>query len=231
MPGILSAVFLLQWLQEVRFHLSNSTLLDGIPSKEFQIHLCKETLLQNWRIHLPQILLLFLPASETHPPHDRDNFLCRVVFDCCVESYWDQLVSLYQKRGYTRGWSFFTKSWKPPNFLTHYWHPYNSSVGEESAINVGDPGLIPGLGKFPGEGIGYLLQYSWAFLVTQLVKNLPAMWESWVQSLGWEDPLVKGKATHSSTLAWRTIYSPQGPKESDTTEPLSLSVSLPIWSI
>ena len=116
MPGVLSAVFLLQWLQEVRFHLSNSTLLDGIPSKEFQIHLCKEILLQNWRIHLPQILLLFLPASETHPPHDRDNFLCRVVFDCCVESYWDQLVSLYRKRGYTRGWSFFTKSWKTPTF-------------------------------------------------------------------------------------------------------------------
>ena len=42
-----------------------------------------------------------------------------------------------------------------------------------------------------------------ASLVAQLVKNLPAMWETWVQSLGWEDPLEKGKATHSSILAWR----------------------------
>ena len=52
-----------------------------------------------------------------------------------------------------------------------------------------------------GEGIGYLLQYSWASLVAQLVKNLPAMKETWVQFLGWKDSLEKGKATHSSTLA------------------------------
>ena len=55
----------------------------------------------------------------------------------------------------------------------------------------------------PGEGIAYPLQYSWASLVVQLVKNLPAMLETWVGSLGWEDPLEKGKATHSSMLAWR----------------------------
>ena len=52
-----------------------------------------------------------------------------------------------------------------------------------------------------GKGIGYPFQYSWASLVAQLVKNLPAMWETWVRSLGWEDPLEKGKATHSSILA------------------------------
>ena len=50
---------------------------------------------------------------------------------------------------------------------------------------------------------GYPLQYSWASLVSQLVKNLPAMWETWVQSLGWEDSLEKGTATHFSILAWR----------------------------
>ena len=77
-----------------------------------------------------------------------------------------------------------------------------SSVGKESACNAGDLGLIPGLGRSPGEGIGYPLQYSWASLVAQLVKNLPAMWETWVRSLGWEDPLEKGTATHSSFLAW-----------------------------
>ena len=75
------------------------------------------------------------------------------------------------------------------------------SAGKESACNAGDPGSIPGLGRLAGEGIGYPLQYSWASLVAQLIKNLRAMRETWVQSLGWEDPLEKGKATHSSVLA------------------------------
>ena len=79
----------------------------------------------------------------------------------------------------------------------------DSSDGKESACNAWDPSSIPGLGRFTGEGIGYTRQYSWASLVAQLVKNLPAMWETWVQPLGWEDPLEKGKATHSSILAWR----------------------------
>ena len=79
----------------------------------------------------------------------------------------------------------------------------DSSVGKESSCNSGDPGLISGSGKSAGEGIGYPLQYSWASLVAQLVKNPPAMQETWVQSLGWEDPLEKRKATHSSILAWR----------------------------
>ena len=78
-----------------------------------------------------------------------------------------------------------------------------SSVGKESACNAGDPGLIPGSGRSAGEGIDYPLQYSWASLVAQLVKNLPAMQETWVRSLGWEDPLENGTATHSSILAWR----------------------------
>ena len=63
--------------------------------------------------------------------------------------------------------------------------------------------MIPWSGRSSGEGIGYPLQYSWASLVAQLVKNLPAMHETWVGTLGWEDPLEKGKATHSSILAWR----------------------------
>ena len=79
----------------------------------------------------------------------------------------------------------------------------DSSVGKESACNAGDPGSISGLGISAGEGIGYPLQYSWASFVAQLVENPPALWETWVQSLGWEDPLEKGKAPHSSSLAWR----------------------------
>ena len=63
--------------------------------------------------------------------------------------------------------------------------------------------MIPGLGRFFGKGIGYRLQYFWTSLVAQMVKNLPAMRETWVYSLGWEDPLEEGMATHSSILAWR----------------------------
>ena len=82
----------------------------------------------------------------------------------------------------------------------------NSSVGKESTCNAGDPGSIPGLGRSPGEGIGCPLQYSWASLVAQLVKNPPAMWETWLRSLGWEDPLERGTAIHSGILAWRTPW-------------------------
>ena len=86
--------------------------------------------------------------------------------------------------------------------------------------------MIPGFGRSAGEGIAYPLQYSWASLVGQLVKNLPAIRETWVRSLGWEDSLEKGKATHSSILAWRIPQTVWGHKESDTTERLSTSREL-----
>ena len=69
-----------------------------------------------------------------------------------------------------------------------------SSAGKESTCNAGDPGLIPGWERSAREGISYPLQYSWASLVAQLVKNPPAMWETQVE---------KGTAIHSSILAWR----------------------------
>ena len=78
-----------------------------------------------------------------------------------------------------------------------YGFPF-SSVGKESACNAGDPSLIPESGRSAGGGIGYPLQYIGASLVAQLVKNPPAMQETWVQSLGWEDPLEEDMATHSS---------------------------------
>ena len=79
----------------------------------------------------------------------------------------------------------------------------NSSVGKESACNAGDPSTIPDSRRSAGEGIGYPLQYSWASIMAQLVKNPPTIRETWVQSLGREDRLEKAKATHSSILAWR----------------------------
>ena len=74
----------------------------------------------------------------------------------------------------------------------------HASVGKESTCNAGEAGSIPGSGRSPEEGQAMTLQYSWASLVAPLVKNLPTMRETWVQSLGWEDPLEKGKATHSN---------------------------------
>ena len=79
----------------------------------------------------------------------------------------------------------------------------SSSAGKEPACKAGNLSPIPGLGRFPGEGIGYALQYPWASLVAQVVKNPPAIQETWIQSLGWEDPLEEVMATHSLILAWR----------------------------
>ena len=83
------------------------------------------------------------------------------------------------------------------------WVEDHSIVGKESTWNAGDPSLIPGSGRSPEERIIYPLKYSWASLVSQLETNLPATWQTWVWSLDCEDPLEKGKATHSNKLAWR----------------------------
>ena len=99
----------------------------------------------------------------------------------------------------------------------------------QSTCNAGDPGSIPGSGKSAGEGIGYPVQYSWASLVAQLVKNLPVMWETWVWSLGWEDPWRRERLP--TPVIWpgefHGLYSPWGRKESDITERLSLHLTHP----
>ena len=96
----------------------------------------------------------------------------------------------------------------------HLNNPYlgfpDSSVGKEPACNAGDPSSIPESGRSPGEGTGYPLQYSWASLVAQLVKNLPAMRETYVRSLGWEDLLEKGLHDMiSSYFHGRSFFIPQ----------------------
>ena len=137
-----------------------------------------------------------------------------------------ELVAIYYSRGSSWlrdetqvsfisciGRWFFTA--KPPGKVRCYYYTPkyiyclgfpDSSVVKESACNAGDPSLIPWSERSSGEGIGYPLQYSWAPLVAQLVKNLPTMQEIWVLSLGWEDLLEKGKAIHSSILAWRISW-------------------------
>ena len=100
----------------------------------------------------------------------------------------------------------------------------DSSVGKEYTCNAGDPSSIPGSGRSDREGTGYPLQYSWASLVAQLVKNLTAMWETWVQSLGREIPWRRERLP--TPVFWpgefHGLYSPWGRKELETTERLSL---------
>ena len=117
---------------------------------------------------------------------------------------------------------WFTSSISHPKIILFIDLFPDSSVGKVSSCIAGDPSLIPGVGRSPGEGIGYPLQYFWASLVAQLVKNLPAIRETWARPLVWDDPLEKAKGTHSNILAWR-LNSPWCHKESDTTEWPSLS--------
>ena len=125
---------------------------------------------------------------------------------------------------YTIDYTYFTEYTEGNKYLferiEEWWHTAALTFTLTKAFDIfmwnytGDSGFILGSGRSAGEGIGYPLQYSWASLVAQLVKNVPAMWETWVLSLAWEDALKKGKATQSSILAWR---SPWGCKELDTT--------------
>ena len=109
--------------------------------------------------------------------------------------------------------------------MEQYWQNMHmcfpgGSDGKESACSVGDLGLMPGSGRSPGEGNGYPHQYSglgrkesdmteqlslWSSLVAQMVKNLPARQETWVWSLGWEEPLEEDTVSHSSILVWRIL--------------------------
>ena len=139
--------------------------------------------------------LLFSPASSLWRGQWTEALLHKNQVQHKSSLVTSDLVTTYSQLNYT--WALRSK---PCNCvpLKSY-----SSVGKESTCNAGDPGSTPASGRSSGEGIGYPLQYFWASLVAQLVKNLPAVWESWVLSLGWEDLLEKGKPTHSSILAWR----------------------------
>ena len=109
-----------------------------------------------------------------------------------------------------------------------------NSAGKESTCSAEDPSSIPRSERSPGEAIGYPLQYSWASLLAQMVKNLPTRWETRVRSLAWEDPWRRG---HGNPLQYscpenphgqRSLagYSPWGCKESDMTEQVSTSAIL-----
>ena len=99
--------------------------------------------------------------------------------------------------------------WEDPLEEVMATHSSISSAGKESTWNAGGPSSILGSGRSPGEGIGYPVQYFWTSLAAQMEKNLPALWETWVRSPGWEDPLEEGMATQASILsilAWRILW-------------------------
>ena len=108
--------------------------------------------------------------------------------------------------------------------------PVGFPDSSESTCNAGDPGFIPGSGRSVQEGIGYPLQYSWASLMAQLVKNPSAMWEIWVQFLRWENPLERERLP--TPVFWpgefQGLYSPWGLKELDMTEQLPLHFTLAV---
>ena len=149
----------------------------------------------------PQICIVF-PWVKHGLKSISKLFLRLKRFCKCVwkRADWEELASVLQRVNIQR--HTFTE--------VHHSHSSglfpDSSVGKESAYDAGDPCSIPGSGRSPGEGIGYPLQYTWASLVAQLVRNPPAVWETWVWSLGWEDPLEKWETTHSSILAWRISW-------------------------
>ena len=105
----------------------------------------------------------------------------------------------------------------------------DGSVGNKSACNAEDPGSIPGSERSPGEGIGYWLQYPWASLVAQLVKNLRAMWETWAGKIPWRRERLPTPVFWPG--AFHGLYSPRGRKESDVTERLSLHFCLFSFSV
>ena len=106
-------------------------------------------------------------------------------------------------------WCIWSKSKNIFDLLFRFLGFPGNSAGKESACNAGDPSSIPGSERSARERIGYPLLYSWASLVAQLVRNLSVVWETWVWYLSWEDPLEKGKSTHSSILAWRIPWTIQ----------------------
>ena len=136
-------------------------------------------------------LTLLWPPGWWHwvcwPSRQRFRGDCWGCRGCLLPAYFLHAHPSPQTVPRARGWECTTSTLFFHLFTDIVGFP-GGSVGKESTCNAGDLGLISGLGRSTGEGIGYPLQYSWASLVAQLVKNPPAMWETWVWSLGWEDP-------------------------------------------
>jgi len=123
-------------------------------------------------------------TSVTVNPHcyiripPRPSFIYMRIHSCCTSyGFGKRCNDLSPPLSYHTGWIHCLKKSSVFYFILGF---PDSSAGKVSTCNAGDLGSIPGLGRSSEEGIGYPLPYSWASLVAQLVKNLPAMWETWV---------------------------------------------------
>ena len=227
-----SIIQIWKWkIRKISLHGAVCGARGGFPSPENPCVSAKEntvglemTLLsrERWSCHRTAIFACWKHTQvqehfrESIPPeHDKWLHECFIlsshyIFPPCLKGHRIKIGNVnYRQKAMFIGW--YSSSMGFPG----------SSAGKESACNAREPGSVPELGRSAGEGIGYPLQYSWASLVAHLVKNLPAMQETWVWSLGWEDPLEKGKASHWPG-EFNGLYRTWGRKESDATERLAL---------
>ena len=210
--------WLFWWLREISVQFNRSVVSDFLRPHELQharppcpsptprVH--PNSCPSSWWCH-PAILSSVVPFSSCPQSASIRVFSNESTLHMRWPKYWSFSFSISPTKEQP-GLISFKMDWLDLLKLILYTHTHiyyiyfpDSSAGKESTCKAGDPGSISGLGRSARKGIDYPLQYSWASLVVQLVKNLPAIQETWVWSLGWEDPLEKGKATHSSILAWR----------------------------
>ena len=151
-------------------------------------------------------LLLLSPAGKSH-----SYYVCVPYITVYKASSFLEWISIYMQKTILCGkvilnWRhiLFQLSWSTVFFplLWVAWSFPGSSAGKEATCSAGDPSSITGLGRSPAEGIGYPLQYAWASLVVQVVKNPLAMQENWVWSLGWEDALEEGMVLCFPMAPW-----------------------------
>ena len=152
---------------------------------------------------LGQIRHRGLETITTFPPNTF-HYSCRLGCGRSGSHVKERLQGLKVPSGIDSGpMSRIQHPFSHPTFWIELWLVCSTQIIAQWIFMCAYPGLIPGLGRSPGEGIGYPLQYSWASLVAQMVKNPPVIWETWVRSLGCKGPLEEGMATHCSILAWR----------------------------
>ena len=171
---------------------------------------------------IPLVVVIFL-RFQSSEKLDSDSFCYHICCLCGEMEFQTSLSCPFLSFGtlilYSMNYTFISQDqYHLYLFYSHYICQLvaseDQSTGKESACNAGDPSLIPRWGRSPGEGIGHTPPYSGASLVAQMVKNLLSLGETWVRSLGWEDPLEKGMVTHTSILAWRIPWTeePGGPQ-------------------
>ena len=186
---------------------------------------------------------LYIRAPQPHPPpsaagdpgsHVQSESIFPVWNILQYPRFWNSstMSSKHISRSVVASYSSLNIDHATDKFIFRLiWGFPGSSAGEESAYNARDTGLIPGSGIFPGEGIGYPHQYSWASLVAQMVKNLPAKQETWIGTVPWRrgrqptSVFLPGKSHEQRSVAGY-IQPMRSQRESDTTKHTQTYLSL-----